>query len=232
MREPFFLLGAERAGLALIELMLAAHPEIAWGGDFDYALAWMEPEDGDWPPLVPYWQRILVSPRARRLGVEVDHTLGFAALVRSLLQQQCGVPRPSGVAGVSVHSHYGRVLRLWPNARFIHLSRSASAPFAAGTGEARLVYESNLAWRALAAQVPAERRLELRYEVLLAHAQIELARLCGFLALPFDPELRRAPATAVAPPSAARAEAPPARVRARASRLARELGRRVAQLLG
>ncbi len=233
MREPFLLLGAERAGLLLIELMLTAHPELCWGGDFDYALAWSDSEYADWPPLIPCWQQLALSPRVKQLRVKIDPTLGFADLVRSLLEQQRGdAVKPFGVA---LHDHYDRALRLWPHARFVYLARNT--PRASATAEpssdVQRLRESDRMWRKLAAEIEPSRRLELRYEALVADLPGELGRVCDFLGVGLDEGLLRLP---VAAPQLA--DAPHAEVAARGagapspSRFALAFGRRFAQLLG
>ncbi len=187
MSDPFFLLGAERAGMMLVETMLAAHAELRWGGDFDYALEWQDAESSEWPPLIPYWQHLAFSKRARQLGLRIDPALDMPSLLRSLLAQQRG-ERP-GPFGVAVHAHYERVLRLWPSARFIYVARSSARTGGAPDLEQRRA--SDLAWRRIASRIDASRRIELRYETLLTHLPTELARVCGFLGVSFDPEILR-----------------------------------------
>jgi hypothetical protein len=233
LRDPFFLLGAERAGLLLLELMLTAHPGVRWGGDFDYALAWTDSEHADWPPLIPYWQQLALSPRVKQLRVKIDPTLGFADLVRSLLDQQRG----SGdlLFGVAAHDHYDRALRLWPRARFLHLARSTSRGTAEtdAASDAQFLRESDRLWRKIAAEIEPNRRLELRYETLVADLPGELRRVCDFLGLGFDAGLLRVPVAAPPLPDASRAEASAPSLSAPGSRrFARAIGKRVAQLLG
>jgi hypothetical protein len=219
--EPFFLLGAERDGLLLLELMLAAHPELAWRGGFDYALEWHGDDSEEGPPLVPYWRHLALSLRARQLGVRIDPTLDFPALVRSLLEEQRGGSAPP--YGVSLHAHYERALRFWPRARFVHLGRAVPR----GDAEWHRLRESERAWRRIAAEIAPERRLELRYETLLADLAGQLARVCAFLGVRFDTPVQAAPA-----PRAARAEPPPQPISAAPLRFARGLAVRVARLLG
>ncbi len=194
MGEPFFLLGVERAGLSLVELMLRAHPELAFCGDIDFALAWPEHDEGDWPPLVPYWQHLSLSREARSLGLRIDPKLAFPDLARSLLEQLRGTEqRPFGAA---VHAHYARLVRLWPRARFLYLARAAGRPMAisASADAWERLRESDREWRSVAARIAPERRIELRYEKLVAALPTELARVCGFLGVSFDPGLLRVPA--------------------------------------
>jgi hypothetical protein len=224
LSEPFFLLGAERAGLVLLELVVAAHPEIAWGGVFDFALDWPESEYSDWPPLVPYWQRIALSQRARRLGLRIDPTLDFPSLVRSFLEQTSATARrPFGVA---LHGYYERAVRLWPEARFVYLAH-APARDAAREGAGMDLHQSEVAWRRIAARVPERRRIEVRYAALVTSPASEIARVCEFLGVSFDPGLLQAPARATAEPCAPSVAPPPSRIQ----RFARELAAHCPALL-
>ncbi|HEU4429284.1 MAG TPA: sulfotransferase [Myxococcota bacterium] len=156
MRDSFFLLGAERAGLLLVELMLAAHPDVAWAGDFDRAIAFD-------------------AERARSLHARLR--------ARS----------PARHLGLSVHGAYGDLVQLFPAARFIYLGRS-SGRAAARPGPGAALRESDRAWRAIAAQIAPEQRLELRYEQLVAAPARELARVCARLGVRFEERLLRQPA--------------------------------------
>lgn len=222
MSDPFFLMGAERGGMLLVETMLSAHPELGWGGDFDFALAWPDAEDSDseWPPLIPYWQHLAFSKPARRLGLRIDPALDVPSLVRSLVAQQRGDSvRPFGVA---VHARYERVLRIWPRARFVYVSRSSART--GGSPDLAELRASELSWRRIADRIEASRRIELRYETLLTRLPTELARVCGFLGVSFDPEILRTAPPAQAAPIERPAAAPPPSL---ALRFAQGLGLRL-----
>jgi len=217
--------------MLLVELMLAAHPDIGFGGDFDYAISWSDSEYAEyaeWPPLIPYWQHLALSPRLRELGLKIDPALGFADLVRSLLAQQRGAT--AWPFGVAAHGRYDRLLRLWPRARFVYVSRATSREAVAR--EAASLRESDRSWRKIAAQIEQNRRLELRYETLLANLPTELARVCGFLGVSFDPGMLSLPVRAASTPDAALLEGARPAGRAGGANFASGLGKRFAQLLG
>lgn len=226
MSDPFFLMGAERGGMLLVETMLSAHPELGWGGDFDFALEWPQTEGSDspWPPLIPYWQHLAFSKRARQLGLRIDPALDAPSLVRSLLaQQRDASARPFGAA---VHARYERVLRVFPGARFVYVSRSSART--GGSPDLAELRASELAWRRIADRIEASRRIELRYETLLTRLPTELARVCGFLGVSFDPEILRSATPAQAAPSEVPSVAPPASL---AFRFAQGLGLRLSSRL-
>ena len=141
--------------MLLVELMLSAHPDVGFGGDFDYAISWSDSdyaEYAEWPPLIPYWQHLALSPRVKELGLKIDPGLGFADLVRSLLEQHRGAgKRPFGVAA---HGRYERLLPLWPRARFVYVSRATSRLGAVGgiASNAESLRESDRSWRKIAAR--------------------------------------------------------------------------------
>jgi hypothetical protein len=236
MEEPVFLVGAARSGIALLELMLGAHPSVHWCGEIDFALEWDETQDGEWPPLVPYWQHLATSPRVRARRLLIDPTLAFPALVKSLLLQQR--PRSSAeIVGASVHDHYARLVRLWPDARFIYLGSDA----ALDEDDARSLHRAARRWRSVAAEIPMGRRLEVRYESLVLYPRLELERVCRFLELVYEPAMLTEPVVLRGADGAwlaeaeceALGEAPrePRAQRARtAGRLARSIGRHVARV--
>lgn len=233
MEEPVFLIGAEREGMLLLGLMLDAHPEIAWGREFDWAVDWEDVELGDWPPLIPYWQRVALSPRVRELGLTIDPTLGVPDLVRSLLDQQ-RARRDAALFGATAQRHADRLLRLWPRARFLYLQRSAprsGEPRLADSEVARL-RDADREWRRIAAEIAPLRRLELRYEELVSAPSRALEQVCAFLGVRFDANVLSRPLRA-ADASRRLASAPhvPA-ARRIAARLGEQVARVTAQLLG
>ena len=119
--SPVFLVAAERSGTTMLRLMLSTirrSPGAATG----YAVNLM-PESGGWPDLAAY-REFLLTNRIFRLGhgFEIDPNLSYPELVNSFLEQ---LQRRTGkpIVGALVHRHFDRLLRIWPDARFIHLIR-------------------------------------------------------------------------------------------------------------
>ena len=105
---------------------------------------------------------------------------------------------------------YLRLLReLWPHARFVHITRDGRNVFLSvrdwGKGAARFsTYAAEPAltvarwweWyvrlgREAARELGPDRYHEVSYESLVAEPELQLARLCDFLALPFDGKMLR-----------------------------------------
>jgi LPS sulfotransferase NodH len=194
---PVFLVAAERSGTTLLRLMLDSHPQISWPAEFDYALDWPPAGPNAWPSREAFWHRLRESRQALAAQVEIDESLAFPALVRSLLEQ---LRRRSSkpVFGVTVHRGYERLLRLWPEARFVHLLRDGRAVSHSHvemgwTGNAwaaaRTWREAEQAWQALARAIPEVRRLELRFEELVRDPLRELSRVCAFLGVAPEPRM-------------------------------------------
>ena len=201
MESPVFLIGAERSGTTLLRLMLDGHPQIAWPCEFDFAFEWPEATVGDWPKRIDYWQQLAESRPARRARIVIDASLEFPELVRSLLEQlRRRTHKP--VLGVTAHRHYGRILRLWPEARFIYLLRDGrdvarshiEMGWAGNVWASAPVWrEAEREWRQASALIPRENRIEVRYEDLIRDPKRELSRICEFLDLDYAPEMLEYP---------------------------------------
>ncbi|HEY8123790.1 MAG TPA: sulfotransferase [Myxococcota bacterium] len=198
MDSPVFLVGAERSGTTLLRLMLDGHPQIAWPCELDFALEWPAPRSGaQEPDLVDYWSLLADSRQARRARIVIDANLALPELVRSFLEQlQRRTHKP--VVGVTAHRHYERILRLWPEARFIYLIRDGrdvarshvEMGWAGNVWAAAPVWrEAEREWRRVSALIPREHRIELHYEALIRDPRRELTRLCAFLGLDYAPEM-------------------------------------------
>ncbi len=194
--DPFFLVGSERSGTTLLRLMLAHHPRIECAPEFEFLVERM-PDGEGWPELEPYRDWLATNRIFVPHALEIDRSLDYPALARSFLGQFCARSRKP-IRGATCHKHFDRLLRLWPEARFVHLvrdgrdvARSCVAMGWAGNvwhGAERWIAAERL-WDALRARVPAGRRFELRYEDLVQSPERELARLCAFLGEEFEPAM-------------------------------------------
>jgi hypothetical protein len=202
MESPVFLIGAERSGTTLLRLMLDGHPEIACPCAFDFALAWPEARNGELPEPIDYWQMLAEDRRAREARVVIDARLRVPELVRSLLAQ-LGRRTHKPVFAVTAHHEYERLLRLWPEARFLYVVRDGRdvARSHVALGWAGNVWAAAPAWRAaerewrrVSALIPRENRLEVRFEDLVRDPRAELSRIAGFLGLEYAPGMLDSPA--------------------------------------
>lgn len=191
VNQPVFLVGAERSGTTVLRLMLAHHPLLAWCQEFEYAVAQMVPE---YPALDQYYQWLETHRVFQASGFQIDRHLNYPQLVNSfLVQQRDRQGKP--LVGATVHHHFDRVLRIWSDARFIHLVRDGRdvARSCIGMGWAGNVWtglerwiEAERLWEKLKAELPATRYLELKYESLIAEPTAALTNLCDFIGIPYD----------------------------------------------
>jgi hypothetical protein len=193
IKQPIFLVGAERSGTTLLRLMLAHHPNIAWCNEFEYAVDRIS-ESGDWPKLDEYYEWLASHRIFLATGFETDRSLSYPQLVNSfLLQKRDRENKP--IVGATVHRHFDRLLRIWPDARFIHLLRDGRdvARSCIGMGWSGNVWtgverwiEAECLWEKLSEIIPAEGKIEVTYETLISEPVKTLTGLCEFIGVPYD----------------------------------------------
>jgi Sulfotransferase family len=133
--------------------------------------------------------------RARNLSI--DRTLAYPELVDSFL---CHMRDNAGkrIVGATVHRHFDRLLKIWPDARFIHLVRdgrdvalSCIRMGWAGNvwcGAARWL-EAERLWDNLKSQLPEHDMIDVQYEKLVSNTDCELKRLCSFIGVSYSNEM-------------------------------------------
>lgn len=191
--NPVFLVGAERSGTTLLRLMLDHHPEIAWCNEFEYSVDCIS-EEGQWPPLNSYYEWLETHRIFQATGFLIDRSLGYPDLMTSFLLQKLNRDQKS-IIGATVHRHFDRLLKLWPNARFIHILRDgrdvAKSCIAMGwagnfwTGAERWIDAEQL-WEKVKEILPTDRYLEVTYEQLITNPENTLADVCKFIGVNYD----------------------------------------------
>ncbi|TDD80388.1 sulfotransferase [Actinomadura darangshiensis] len=214
--RPIFVLGCPRSGTTLLRLMLHSHPRVAIPAETRFVLpAYTARCDfGDLREsknrrALAEWITGDRSTKVQALGMDAAElveeivdgppTLGsalgivFRAYARSHGKERWGDKRPS------YSQHVGTLLRMFPDAQFVHLVRDGrdcvasllEMPWFDGD-----VHHAVSAWREtidrgrrLAERLGPDTYYELQYERLVADATDELTRLCGFLGEDFDPAM-------------------------------------------
>jgi hypothetical protein len=173
--------------------MLSHHPRIACAPEFEF-LVEACPDDERWPAAAAYREWLGTSRIFAPHAFDVDPELDTRALARSFVAQfDARAQKP--LVGVTCHKHFGRLLALWPAARFVHLLRDGRdvARSCIGMGWAGNVWhgaerwiDAEAEWERVRARVPERDRIDVRYEQLVQRPALELARLCGFLGVEYD----------------------------------------------
>jgi hypothetical protein len=193
--EPIFLVGSMRSGTSMLRLMLDNHPELAFFHEFPFAVE-MLGEDG-WPDMDEYYRYLEVHRIFQDSGLSVDTGLDYPALMNSFLRQKRDGDGKR-LVGATVHHQFDRLLRIWPDAKFIHLLRDGRdvARSCMGMGWGGNMYtavwswvSAERQWAAFAPALPPGRRLEVRYEDLVRDPVAALAQVCRFAGLDYHPAM-------------------------------------------
>jgi len=193
---PVFLVGSIRSGTTMLRLMLDHHPEVSFLHEAMFLLEC--PREGDADPAPETYHAFLEDDWIfQRSGLVLDRSLGYREAVDDLLRQRA---RAEGavVVGATIHKMFGETLRLYPDARFVHVLRDGRdvANSVANMGvEGNLYYACDMwraaidEWRRLKSRLTPDRFVEVRFEDLVREPERELRRICGFLGVAFLPEM-------------------------------------------
>ncbi|MFC4057844.1 sulfotransferase family protein [Planomonospora corallina] len=214
--RPIFVIGCPRSGTTMLQLMLHAHPRVAIPPETRFMISAYQRRLHFGDLTDPACRRELAEwlvnrrqSRFHQLGLDAAEvaeqivtgppTLGSAlgvvlrAYAARFGKPRWGDKRPSYFQNVDV------LLRLFPDAQFVHLIRDGrdcvaslkEMPWHTGT-----VHSSVSTWaeaidfaRHRAPKLPAGSYHELRYEDLTADPEGELRTLCAFLGEEFDPAM-------------------------------------------
>lgn len=194
--KPFFLVGAERSGTTMLRLMLSHHPQVAWCNEFEYAVDLMPPNSG-FPDLNTYYEWLSTCRVYLGTGFKLDRSLDYPHLIKSFLSQK-REQESKPIVGATVHRHFDRLLRICPEARFIHIVRDARdvARSCIGMGWAGNVWtgverwiEAEQLWQVLKQNLSPDRWIELTYEDLIIEPVATLTRICEFIGVNYDPAM-------------------------------------------
>jgi LPS sulfotransferase NodH len=200
--RPIFLVGAERSGTTLLRLMLACHPQIAWCNEFEYTVDRLD-DLPNWPDLAKYYEWLETHRIFQGCRLAIDRHLSYPELVDSFLKQQ-RERQGKSIVGATVHRHFDRLLQVWPDARFIHITRDGRdvAKSCIGMGWAGNVWmgverwiEVEHLWAKLKESLPQDRQVEVTYETLIAEPALTLSSLCDFIGVPYSPTMLDYPQT-------------------------------------
>jgi hypothetical protein len=193
IQQPIFLVGAERSGTTVCRLMLDHHPSITWCNEFEYAVDKMPPDAG-WPDLDEYYEWLSTHRIFQATNFEIDQSLSYPELVNSFLVQRLET-RKKTIVGATVHHHFDRLLRIWPDAKFLHIVRDPRdvARSCIGMGWAGNVWhgakrwiEAEQIWEKFSDQLSEDQKIEFTYTNLITHNKETLTRICNFIGVDYD----------------------------------------------
>lgn len=190
--EVIIFYGALRSGSTLLRLMLDAHPEISCPGERDFMLDALRPAGGG---LELDAEELEASRIFRAADLPVPQAREAGAAFAELLaadQAKSG----KRVHVIVLHRGLETLLKVMPEARFIHLLRDPRdvAHSSIGMGWAGNTWYGIEHWlktegQWVAEDIPEARICTLRYEDLLEQPEAELRRLCDFMQVGYDPEM-------------------------------------------
>ncbi|MFL0810263.1 MAG: sulfotransferase [Agarilytica sp.] len=194
---PFFLVGAVRSGTTLLRLMLGHHPEICLCEEMEYVAPYIPQFLNSDQGLEPYREALSIDKGFRLSGYELLDSDNFEEVVTGFFRQRMQQDQKPLVGSV-VHHDFENLTQLWPNAKFMYLSRDprdvARSSVKMGWhgsawGGASIWETAYDSWVSLKKQLPESQLMEVPYPKLVAEPEQELERICEFLGVSFTPEM-------------------------------------------
>jgi hypothetical protein len=216
-----FIVGSGRSGTTLLRAILGSHPEMAIPDEVSFIIRLSRPHYArryGWPRRFRVERCVdllLANGSLRRWGMPPDEiraaVLGppdapatsFADAVRRLYRRYAeGQDKPRYGDKTPMHVlHVGRLARMFPEARFVHIvrdGRDVALSYLDVAWGPDTIDQAAVEWRRrVAAGRRAGRRLgpdryaEVRYEDLVADPERIVRRVCDFVWLPWDDRLLR-----------------------------------------
>ncbi len=210
-----FIVGSPRSGTTLLRLMLDSHPDLAIPPETGFLPAVRELDGSGetlrerffdtvvtFPPSAPAWRDFQISAEIFRSRLGELHPFTAAAGVRLFYRLYAGrFGKPRWGDKTPLYSHHLRAIQeLLPEVRFVHLVRdgrdAAVSLRERWFSPGRDIAVQAAFWRdnLLAARregAACRHFLEVRFEDLVHDPETILRRICGFIALDFQPEMLR-----------------------------------------
>lgn len=197
VQAPFIICCSGRSGSSHLGRMLNSHPYISCLDEVGF-ITDVVSDDGEIPDLETYHSYLRTDRGFYSQYLTLNEDLDFQATINDFLCQRKD-PQQMQAIGIIAHFDFIRLKRLWPNARFIHLTRDGrdvayswlkerkldrSAWFAAKRWKT-----AEDAWDVLAEELSPGEYLELTYEAFVSDVEGTLHRLCNFIGLPYHDQM-------------------------------------------
>ena len=195
--NPFFIVGAVRSGTTLLRLMLGHHPEICKCEEMEYVTPFIADHSSLPTDMQAYEDFLAVEKGFRLDGYSLVKDQGFEYAVNDFFRQRQSQDKKP-IVGAVVHNKFDQLIRIWPNSKFIYLSRDPRDVARScvqmgwhGTafGAAEIWMRAHDSWKNLKVGVAQENQLEISFEELVAEPEKTLALVCNFLGVSFAPDM-------------------------------------------
>ena len=191
--DPFFIVGCVRSGTTLLRLMLGHHPDICRCEEMEY----ITPALTDKIPSADSLQRyknFLYDDRGFKLSnLTILESDDFTEIVNNFFQQIILIDNKK-VYGAVVHNDFDRLIKLWPNSKYIYLVRDprdvARSCVKMGWGgspwyASNQWLKANHNWKILKNSLRDDQFIELSFESLILNPVSELSLICDFLGVQY-----------------------------------------------
>ena len=200
---PVFIVGAQRSGTTLLRLMLHGHPNLHIPFELGFLVEHLNTDRST--PAVKQFQSQLSTDRLFRATEQV---LPQADSYQACLYEIFPTPPPEEpevhFCGGVVHDRFAELIRWWPEAKFIYLTRD---PRDVARSVIRMGWAGNCwygvdRWISavdeavqLKGQIESSNWHQLSYEELISSPVDQLTSICSFLDLPWSEGLLAYPST-------------------------------------
>lgn len=191
---PFVLVGCRRSGTTLLSLLLSHHPEIFFAGEMHFVFDYFN-KNNFFPSYDEYSNKVCNDRRFKLWDLELKK-LDFPELVNDfLIQRKNRELTDKPLYGVCAHDNLAGVLKLWPNAKIIHLvkdPRDVSSSYVAAGWAGNHWYGVNpwlkteREWDEIKYIIPKTNYIEMQFEELVCNPKNELIKLCKFLGVDYS----------------------------------------------
>jgi hypothetical protein len=203
IETPIFIVASGRSGSTHLRLMLDLHPQLTCLDEIDYTVQLIS-NNGEFPELNKYYQwlesdRIFVDRE-----LTIDRQLDYPQLVNSFLAQERKRYGKNLLCAVS-HKNFDKLLKIWPDARFIHLVRDGRDVAYSCIAEmgwygnfwqgVEYWEKSEQLWTQLEKTIPPNQRIEITYESLMSKTVETLMQVCNFIGITYDQRMLSYPET-------------------------------------
>lgn len=197
VQAPFIICCSGRSGSSHLGRMLNSHPHISCLDEVGF-VTHLVSDTGALPDLEAFHSFLSTDRGFYSQKLTLNKELDFLGAANDFLCQRKN-PHQMKAIGIIAHFNFIRLKRLWPNARFIHLTRDGrdvtyswlkerkldkSAWFAAKRWQA-----AENAWDRLASELSPGSYLELTYEDFVRDVDGTLHQLCNFIGLPYNEKM-------------------------------------------